>query len=468
MKIDRIRAALDIPAPLASVDPRLRIPAAGTRDILSLLFSGSVDTATVEAAATEVMDEWLDPDGTPALASPNPVVAMVAQIHRPPDADLLLTNALNHSVEDLSTLPDALLAEPLRFPASYTPPVSLMAWIEGWVRPLQNSSAPYKLTDDLKLDVGFLARGLAIVREHAPDAWILLLRFRLGDLLRAGHPFPQMDKEESQRLIHQYALLLIVIGIRLKAALLRRWNHQPMTQAFRSETEWKYQARSMMSAVVEPARDLKTLTSLRLPNPAGDNGGAFAGAITGTWINHPGLVAMAERLASKLLAGNIGRRSYDDIAGQLQAGLIKHQSGLPQGNISQVREIGWGQQEFVEGRLGCSASRCVVILAASLLEAPARIRSAMQSVVSGGVLFAKPLDLTSNRIWIPSLRGLKRTTQYLRRIADTDRAARSRNGDDTDSNSGFALVGKSLKEFAATYPACAVQALDCNPTVFFG
>lgn len=133
----------------------------------------------------------------------------------------------------------------------------------------------------------------------------------------------------------------------------------------------------------------------------------------------------------------------------------------------QLRHEGLGTRDFVMARLRITAPHAIVVLSASLLDAPQQIEACMSATRQDA-----PLPGTRAPMWASqekwSRRALARTTQWLRLRERTDRHAHSYGNRDTADKAGHQMVHSSFRMFYDCPPSHAIEMPGVNPRWWFG
>jgi hypothetical protein len=232
-----------------------------------------------------------------------------------------------------------------------------------------------------------------------------------------------------------------------------------MTDGVSYEKGWLYQGRMMMTALVEPAVQIQAVMNTAAAQPEDVR-------LRGSFLEKSQLLELAEAVQRRVPA-LAGRRSYPDAVRLMKQHIGKAMADLAAVTPDQLRHEGLGTRDFVMARLGVSAPHAVVLLSASLLDAPHQIEACMSAIRQDA-----PLPEVRTPMWASqakrSHRALARTTQWLRLRERTDRHAHSYGNGDADDKAGHQMVRKALKTFDACPPSHALGVLGVDPRWWFG
>ncbi|MEG8055371.1 hypothetical protein QP150_00060 [Sphingomonas sp. 22L2VL55-3] len=191
------------------------------------------------------------------------------------------------------------------------------------------------------------------------------------------------------------------------------------------------------------------------------------------WLRDPRLVAVAERIQSRLIGGRNRSSSFAKVA----ASLVAELSSVTALNRSTLSRQGLGRREFVMEQIGVTGSESSVILAMALLNAKARIDICIDAALSdepvtghfelnyhavghrNGAVCAEKSKISS--------RALVRTAMFLRRHLAMDRHHAERSCGDEYTNAGRAMVDATRKKFQCAHPGDAITVLVHDPALWF-
>ena len=450
------------PLLLLSQQPSLRVVSPGTVDILEFIVDlsrhdliGDLAEAHINTARDNVL--------RPGLLNP-----ILAQAHADQPDEPRLHDAFDGTLADLADLSDDVLLHRTRPPAGFSPNGHLTDWVRRWM-PLTEADLDKRVetTGRLERDLGLDAQRLSTLLSATRDddeARLLLLEGKLGEALWLRRPFGNLDRQESIELVRGLARLFALIVACLRVGLLRRWDRTPLTDAFRHDCDHQYMARTLTSALVEPARDMLPVLSL---NNGPDRIADLPAYLAHTRLGDPRIVALIESIAHRCFGLGSGRIGYDAAMARLQAeyhALIAPVAGV---TPAQLREEKLGLRSFVEDRLSVTASFGTVIIAKSLLDAVCTIDSCVHATIAGAPL---PTPTPMTFALAPgaiSLRALKHTTDHLRRTIRPDRQSETLGERGLDNKAGFKMVDRALAAFQTCWPGYAAATLSIEPTVWF-
>jgi len=319
-----------------------------------------------------------------------------------------------------------------------------------------NSITP-EMAQHLGFVPGQLMYDLRRLEVSEPESWSLVTNGRLGTALRMNRAFNGFTRAESDQIIRAQALHLFVMTIRMRAALIRRWATRPMSDAIRYETQWQYQGRLMMTAIVSPAQQIDAVLSIAASHPE-------AGRLAGSFFEPSNIVALAEAVQRRIPM-LVGKRSFPEAERVMREQVAAALGQLTPLTGAKLAAEGLGMRNFVSARLDVPVSYCVVILAVMLLDAKRQIDICLRNAKAGRAIpkaFRIPFGSTGI-----SRRKLARTTQWLRHAEQTDRHSRSTGNGSHDDKAGHKMVEKALHEFGKTYPANAIELLRVDPRCWF-
>lgn len=229
------------------------------------------------------------------------------------------------------------------------------------------------ITPELSQHLGFIPSQLRcdLRRLEASDqeAWSLIASGRLRTAVRVNRAFNGFNSEERTDYSrsgaapvhhdHTHACGSYPAVVRLL-----------MTNSIRYEKEWQYQGRLMMTSIVAPAQQITRVPNMAAIRPETDR-------LAGSFLNNGNLIALAEAVQRRMpmLAGN---RSFPEaeriMREQVAAALAKLTAITP----AALAAEDLGMRDFVSARIDVSASQCVVILAAMLLDARRQVDICLQ------------------------------------------------------------------------------------------
>ncbi len=431
------------PVRSAKIDRAWRVPGSGMRDILDLLQAPAVRTRILDTLPRMMTDA-----SGGAASAINPVHALLASLQGGGNREADSVRILDGSLEDWAALSDHALLGNLVIPDGYVP----ASGIDDWVA----SILPPRLAKDLGFDADEHVVSLRLLRASDPEGWALLCGGRLGTAMRLGRSFTGMSDTQSHRIIHGQALLFHVIATRMRVALIRRWTTRPMTEAIRYDTVWQYRGRMMMTALVEPARQIDIVCKEAAARADNDR-------LAGSFLETSGVVDLAREVHGRISL-QTGRRSFPDAAKVMAQWFAPALRTLAAVTPEQIRADGLGMEDFVQGRLGVAAPHAVVILAAQLLDAPRQINAWIKAAYVDGPSPVAPHPLAERTT---GRRALTRTTQWLRIQGQTDRNAYGVASGDPDDAAGRKLVRTAISVFAKRSPNDAMATLRIDPAWWF-
>ena len=431
-----------------------RVAEPGTRDLLSLLQRPDM-IELLERVVPQVIDGSLSAAG-PNAKRTSALLPFIAAIHGPDRPGEAMRAALDGNFDLLERLPDACLAGDLTVPKSYRPSLPLARWVDGLLGT--------RLAKDLRIDRSAFVEALTRLQHNNDEAWAFVITGHLGSAAALPNLFLGPTAAQAKLVLRSMAILLQAAASMVRAALLRRWGKTPLTEAFSSDCEWQYQARTMRAAIVEPAAQVSRLLAV-----AGQREAVSLSPFRGSFLEGSLIMKLAEQLATSVYQ-RPHLRTFSGARARVAADVVRQANKLAGITPQQLKEEGLGRRSFVEARLGASASHSAVIIGLALLTASTRIDRCLEALLAAKPLpHPAPLDfaaaLTPGKY--PNVRCVVRTVQNIRLAVRTDRAAFSIGARDADDKSGTQMVRSALRLFSRAYPADAVTALAVDPTIWF-
>ncbi len=441
----------------------------GTRSIIKMI-SADANTDLVENAALKIIDQCMT--GT---ANNSAFVEDIRILGR----SVQKQNSIDTPIHDRAPATIASLTEqqlgapalPLRI---YAPTEPVATWISKWLE----SKATTKIVDRFEADIGlqrsWLVKTLRILRDSDPAVWQLVVSGQFANALRQNAEADILSSTYMRELVRQQALFFYYVDIVLKGHLIRRWNTAPLSNAMLIPCDWPMMASVMDSHIIVPAQEISAaMAGLHLKMVDCSDATPYPSRSCPSWLRDPRLIAMAERIQSRLVVGRNRSSSFARVAASLVAELSSV-SALDRKTLSKQ---GLGRREFVMERIGVTGSQSSVILAMALLNAKARIDVCIDAALSHEPVMGrfeldfhtagdrKASDLGSARS--VSGRALVRTSMFLRRHLAMDRHHEERSCGFEDTNAGRAMTDAARKQFQRLRPDDAIAILVHDPALWF-
>jgi hypothetical protein len=449
--------------------PAFDKPGSGTRSIIKRVSAGA-DTDLVENAALKIIDHCMTGTGDHhALIGDIRRIALSVQ-----RSDSIDTPIHDCSLSTIDRLTERHLSAPALPPRGYTPTEPLISWISKWFE----NKATIKVIDRLNADIGlrrsWLILNLDELRDRGPSLWQLIVSGQFLEALRQNAKTAILSIEDMRELVRQQALFFYYVDIVLKGHLIRRWNTAPLGDTMPVDCDWPMMASVMESHIIVPAQQISAAMAGLYTNIY-QRPGVTTSPLSEVpnWLRDPRLVAIAERIQSRLTGGRNRSSSFAKVA----ASLVAELSSVTALNRSTLSKQGLGRREFVMERIGVTGSESSVILAMALLNAKARIDICIDAALSNepvtghfelnyhavghcnGAVCAEKSKISS--------RALVRTSMFLRRHLAMDRHHAERSCGDEYTNAGRAMVDAARKKFQCLHPGDAIDVLVHDPALWF-
>lgn len=449
--------------------PAVDKPRFGTRSIIRTISAGA-DTDLVENAALKIIDQCVTGTGDHhALIGDIRRIALSVQ-----NSDSIDTPIHDCSLSTINWLTEKQLSAPALPPRGYTPTEPLITWISKWFE----SKATIKVVDRLDADIGlqrsWLILNLDDLRDRDPSLWQLIVSGQFSEALRQNAKTGIVIIEDMRELVRQQALFFYYVDIVLKGHLIRRWNTAPLGDTMPVDCDWPMMASVMESHIVVPAQQISAAMAGLYTNIY-QRPGATTSPLSEVpnWLRDPRLVAIAERIQSRLIGGRDRSSSFAKVA----ASLVAELSSVTSLGRSTLSKQGLGRREFVMERVGVTGSESSVILAMALLNAKARIDICIDAALSNQAVTGH-FELNYHAVghWNGacsaekskiSSRALVRTSMFLRRHLAMDRHHAERSCGFENTNAGRAMVDAAKKKFQCLHPGDAITVLVHDPALWF-
>ncbi|MES3154878.1 hypothetical protein [Sphingomonas faeni] len=455
---------------LASAKRRSAVDTAGfgTRSIIETISAGA-DTDLVENAALNIIDQCLTGTGDHhALIDDIRSIALSVQ-----KSDSIDTPIHDCSLSTINWLTEQHLSAPALPPKGYAPTEPPISWISKWFE----SEATIKVVDRLDADIGLRRSWLIVnldeLRDRGPSLWQLIVSGQFSEALRQNAKTAILSIEDMRELVRQQALFFYYVDIVLKGHLIRRWNTAPLGDTMPVDCDWPMMASVMESHIIVPAQQISA-TMAGLHTNICQRPGTTTSPLSEvpSWLRDPRLIAIAERIQSRLIGGRARSSSFAKVA----ASLVAELSSVTSLSRSTLSKQGLGRREFVMERIGVTGSESSVILAMALLNAKARIDICIDAALSNQAVTGH-FELNYHAVghWNGAVsaekskissRALVRTSMFLRRHLAMDRHHAERSCGFENTNAGRAMVDAARKKFRCVHPGDAITVLVHDPALW--
>ncbi|PZQ51835.1 MAG: hypothetical protein DI555_20780 [Novosphingobium pentaromativorans] len=429
-------------APLTKKKWRFAEP--GMSDILELLGSAPV-RATIERELPSLLAGELPQDGKGSERTRGLITELLSRIKTANQNPAALIVRLCTDADELADLSDDILCGRLVFPGNGLSLTQMRELIRRYL--------PSELSKDLRIDPAQFWNRLYNAQQNDPELLRLILRGDLGGALALAST-PSHDAQANRlSIIRCSALLFYSMTARMRAALICRWATLPMTEAFGYDTKWQFEGRLLMENLIKPGKQISALPHLAASSKSAD-------IFEGSFLERSQVLEMAKAIEKRLPLKR-RQRTFDQIAKHAQhvSNNVRNLASVTPQTLSAER---LGMSDFVEGRLGVSASHAAVLVSTMLLKAPDYIDQCIEAAQIGSS--APKADLPLH--WRSS-RRLTRTTQWLRLHGRTDRHARSYGNGDVNDKAGARMVDAACQLFTSQPPVSAFEHLRIDPAAWF-
>lgn len=446
-------------------------PDRSTRRFLDQLQDGSIDIHALEQEAADLVNRLCF--GSP-LPPDSPTLTAMRIQETASDAHTLQM-ILNGDISDLAILPEALLSRnSIILPSGYTPSRSIEAWIRCWIPVASHAGPP--LDKDLGFDAAQHIDELNRLASQDPQAATLVWNAQFRSAISLRWPFRSFSLCDSHRLVRTQAIILCVIISRLRIALLRQLQMAPVLAQIPSKPGAQNVARTIEAVLKPQAVLIKRLVERPVPGRyARDIEKLLLALPREHVVRHPDLLALAHKVAHRCIPVGLDHDEQNALGHLLLREVEKLVTPVTSLEKSDLREAGLGQMTMVKFRFNVDVGPASCLVAATLLDCPARIEACIAAATRGKpippVVHDLPILPTKDDIAGFSVGALIRTTELLRRLGKPDiyseRKAPGRAYSATDSQPSRDLVQRSLESFAQDSPAYALRALAIDPTQWF-
>jgi hypothetical protein len=434
------------------------------------MISAGADTDLVEDAALKIIDQCMT--GTADHdAFVEDVRDLALSVQKQDSAD---TPVHDRSPAAIALLTEQQLGAPSLPLRDYIPTEPPITWISKWLE----SKATIKTVDRFEADIGveryWLVTTLRALRDSDPAVWQLVVSGQFANALRRNAEADILSSTDMRKLVRQQALFFYYVDIVLKGHLIQRWNTAPLSTAMPVDRGWPMMASVMDSHIIAPAGQISAaLSSLSASISQQPEAKISKLSDIPSWLRDPRLVAMAERIQSRMIVGRNRPSSF----ARVTASLVAELGSVTALDRKTLSKQGLGRREFVMERIGVTGSESSVILAMALLNAKARVDVCIDAALADEPVMGRfELDFHaigdrkgSNLRSARSLSGraLVRTSMFLRRHLKMDRHHEERSCGFEDTNAGRAMVDAARKQFQCFQPDDAIAVLVHDPALWF-
>ena len=459
---------------------RQRVMSSNAGEIGSFVLRNVERETLIEAVVEQIFDvARRSVSGVPPRATAfqfrDPMSCASSAVH------VIPTVLLHAPLSNLSSFPRCLLAaRTLQLPRGFRPDGDVEEWLQRWFPETDPDKGLSSLTSDLGLDLPRLATDLVWLGGACPAINDLIWSGRLGEALacmkRNLAVLTASDRKTVRQIVRDFAVVLSTIVAHIRMALLRQIGIAPIGPEITNRNTWQSRSAVFNECLIPAAHQLRAFVKDVALQLLSEPGAFLKRKLPGHHIlENAEILAIAKEVEHRVFERSKLQPFRVNIDRDVKQFLVVNTDPLCNLTKQEIAEEASGSRSFVEAEIGFPATYGAVVVATSLLAAPARFKALMK----GGAVLPKSSELKfpkalKNGERHDPLRGrtsfgaVKRATEFLRQTSQSDRSVLIRKDPDQDpKNRPDAFVTTALKKFEKEYPAQAVAVLMIDPACWF-